>query len=92
MRGTFSELSQAERDMCQNIQEWTKSNLWKIAFKKFGRPYHFKFFKGCLPQILLGLFLNTLSRIFFLENDSNTKNLKNIKIKWGMFLNLLNKF
>ena len=22
-----------------------------------GRPYHFKFFKGCLPQILLGPFL-----------------------------------
>ena len=27
------------------------------------RPYSFKFFKGCLPQILLGLFLNTLSQI-----------------------------
>ena len=25
------------------------------------RPYHFKFFKGCLPQILFGLFLNTLT-------------------------------
>ena len=25
------------------------------------RPYHFKFFKGCLSQILLGPFLNTLS-------------------------------
>ena len=25
------------------------------------RPYSFKFFKGCLPQILLGPFLNTLS-------------------------------
>ena len=23
------------------------------------RPYHFKIFKGCLPQILLGPFLNT---------------------------------
>ena len=29
------------------------------------RPYHFKFFKGCLPQILLGPFLNTLSQIFY---------------------------
>ena len=28
-----------------------------------GRPYHFHFFKGCLPQILLGPFLNTLSQI-----------------------------
>ena len=51
--------------MGQAIQEWTKQNLWKTAFKKFegytaclGRPYHFKFFKGYLPQILLGPFLN----------------------------------
>ena len=28
------------------------------------RPYHFKFFKGCLPQILLGPFLNTLTHLF----------------------------
>ena len=26
-----------------------------------GRPYHFKIFKGFLPQILLGRFLNTVS-------------------------------
>ena len=25
--------------------------------------YHFKFFKGCLPQILLGPFLNTLTQM-----------------------------
>ena len=29
------------------------------------RLYHFKVFKGCLPQILLGPFLNTLTHIFF---------------------------
>ena len=28
-----------------------------------GRPYHFKIFKDCLPQILLGPFLNTLTHI-----------------------------
>ena len=28
-----------------------------------GRPYHFKIFEGYLPQILLGPFLNTLTRI-----------------------------
>ena len=28
-----------------------------------GRPHHFKSFKGCLPQILLGPFLNTLTHI-----------------------------
>ena len=38
------------------IQQWTKQNLRKKA-----RRYHFKFFKGCLPQILLGQFLNTLT-------------------------------
>ena len=27
------------------------------------RPYHFKFFKDCLPQVLFALFLNTLSHI-----------------------------
>ena len=30
-----------------------------------GRPYHFKFFKGCLPQILLDPFLNTLTHLWF---------------------------
>ena len=38
------------------------------------RPYSFKYFKGCLPQILLG-FLNTLSQkiyhTVFPENNSN---------------------
>ena len=34
-----------------------------------GRPNHWRFFKGCLLQILLGLFLNTLTHlIFFLKN------------------------
>ena len=28
-----------------------------------GRPYHFRFFKGCLPQIILGPFLNTLTHL-----------------------------
>ena len=27
------------------------------------RPYHFKFFKGCLTQILFGPFLNTLTQM-----------------------------
>ena len=29
--------------------------------KRQRRPYTFKFFKGCLPQILLGPFLSVLS-------------------------------
>ena len=43
--------------MGQDIQEWTMQNLRKTAFKKF------KVFKGCYPQILLDLFLNTLTHI-----------------------------
>ena len=39
--------------MRQNIQEWTC----------FNKLYHFKFFKGCISQILLGPFLNTLFHI-----------------------------
>ena len=40
--------------------------IWVKVFRKGpykSRPYHFKFFKGCLPQILLGLFLNTFTHI-----------------------------
>ena len=54
---------QYKENMRKSIQEWTKENSWKTAFKKFegvwsalSRPYHFKFFKGGLPQILLSPF------------------------------------
>ena len=30
------------------------------------RPYYFRFFKGCSPQILLGAFLNALTHISLL--------------------------
>ena len=42
-----------------------EDSLWKIW--SFSRPYHFpfKFFKGYLPQVLLGPFLNTLSHLLF---------------------------
>ena len=33
------------------------------SLKNSSRPYHFKFFKGFLPQILLGPFLNTLAHV-----------------------------
>ena len=39
--------------------------MWKTAFKKCkGGMVCFRFFKGCLPQVLLGPFLNTLSHIY----------------------------
>ena len=31
------------------------------------RPYHFRYFKGCLPKILLGPFLNTLAHMIMLS-------------------------
>ena len=52
--------------MRQSIQEKTKQNLWRTAFKKFEGVWSaspFTFFEGFLPQILLGSFLNTLSHI-----------------------------
>ena len=56
--------------MGQSIQEWIKQILWKTAFKclegvwsALSRPYTFTCFKGCLPHILLGSFLNILSHM-----------------------------
>ena len=37
-----------------------KQSLKKLRLYGPYRPYHLKFFKGCLPQILPGPFLNTL--------------------------------
>ena len=45
--------------------------MWKTTFKSLkwygmlSRAYDFKFFSGCLPQILLGLFLNALFHLSF---------------------------
>ena len=66
----------------QSIQEWTKLNLRKAAFIKFegvSRPYSFKFFKGCLPQILLGPFLNTLSHLYLSCS-------KTFHFEWSLFV------
>ena len=45
------------------------SEFWHVARNPYGTKYSImdlvKSFKGCLPQILLGLFLNTLSHIKF---------------------------
>ena len=34
-----------------------------IQERSLSRPYHFKFSKGCLPQISLGWFLNSSSHV-----------------------------
>ena len=42
--------------------------MWKTAFKKLkGYGLFEAFFKGCLPQILLGPFLNTMSHMILEE-------------------------
>ena len=37
------------------VDDQIKCKIWS------GRPHRFKFFQGCLPQTLLGPFLNTLT-------------------------------
>ena len=58
---------------CQTLgfYDISTSNIWEKVFKNgtsevcgSKQTHHFKFFKGCLPQILLGLILNTLSHMF----------------------------
>ena len=44
------------------MEEGALKSLWRCHI--WIASYHFKFFKGCLPQIWIGLFLNTLTRIF----------------------------
>ena len=59
--------------MGESIQ-WTKYNLWWTAFKKFEGIWSasFKFFKGCLSQILLDPLLNTLSQMILLDKNSRS--------------------
>ena len=61
----------------QSIQELNKYNLRKTAFQKFERVWSapFKYIKGCLRQIWLGLFLNNLSQMI-------ERWLGQLKFKW----------
>ena len=57
------------KQMCQGIQEWPKKICGRQPLKNLkwyglpSRPYHFKFFKGCLLRILLRPFLNTFTQM-----------------------------
>ena len=46
----------------KNFERQPLKNL--KGYGLLSRPYPFKFFKDCLPQTLLGPFLNILSEIF----------------------------
>ena len=48
-------------------EKFVEDSLLKTCL---GRQYNFKCFEGCLPQILIGPFLNTLTQI---QKDSTTK-------------------
>ena len=49
-----------------------KNILILINGSRYSRMDQVKFFKGCLPQILLGPFLNTSTQIkIVLNNDTN---------------------
>ena len=54
--------------------KFVEDNLQKIWSDMIclSRPCHFKFFKGCLPQISLGPFLNTLSQIQLWDISKNS--------------------
>ena len=59
----------------KNILVYFKASIYEAKYSRMdqvksvadnclGRPYHFKSFQGCLPQSLLGPFLNTLPHIY----------------------------
>ena len=52
----------------KQINPFVLNVLFPYPLKTYclNRPYHLKLFKGCLPQILPGLFLNTLSHMVLL--------------------------
>ena len=58
-----------------------------------GIPYHFKSFKGCLPEILLGPFMNTLAHVslrlsFLPEFFSGIQNTaQKVKLLWISLVN-----
>ena len=47
--------------MGKNIQEWTK--IIEVIWSAYRQTMALQIFKGCLPQVLLGPFLNTLPQI-----------------------------
>ena len=55
------------------------------------RPHRFIFFKGCLPQVLLGPFLNTLTHIiiqFSIKNGRWVDNKHPMNSKWSVIQQL----
>ena len=56
--------------------KFVEDSLYKVQSDMvcLARPYPFKFFKSCLPQILLGPFLNTFTHMITSSSyDPNSK-------------------
>ena len=62
----FKQLSCGSRysRMCQVKFAWDSLEKVWSDLVCWGRPCEFKFFKSCLPQYLLGIFLNTLTHVY----------------------------
>ena len=56
------------------------------------RPYSFNFFKGCLPQILLGPILNTLSQILLTQSSKTFYKYFCVDRYWMLLLKILVMF
>ena len=67
-----AQLSRINGSRCSRMDQikFAEDSLYKIQSDSDmfcqSRSYHFKFFKGCLPQILLGPFLNTSTKCYSL--------------------------
>ena len=62
-KGTFLEkyTTASETNICDKVFKMDQMKFFEESFQKLwsdmvclSRPYHFKYFKGCLPQISLG--------------------------------------
>ena len=60
--------------------KFVEDSLWKTwgDMVCLSRAYPFEFFKRCLPQILLGALLNTLSHMPFFINTAHIASLSEI--------------
>ena len=70
-----------------------EDRLWKleVVWSAQSKPYPVKFFKDCLPQILHGPFLNTLSHIIMQPEESSQGVQYSIRIIQGGYLKLKTK-
>ena len=67
---------------------WKHLKIWHENYNCLGRPYHLKFFKGCLLQLCLGSFLNILAHIIVL----NIINIFGLGCKIYQFIVLIDNF